>query len=129
MERRSAERYYIDLPADACASAEPGATEKTSRVQIRDISSAGAAFYDGGGWKVGERVVMNIHVGDGIVGPFSYSLDAQGHIVRREFEESHGKSVFAVAFDEGIRMADWMEIKGRTNGRDKENSAKGGGEK
>jgi hypothetical protein len=84
-------------------------------VQIRDISSAGAAFYDGGGWKVGEKVAMNIHVGDGIVGPFSYSLKARGHIVRKDFEENQGESVFAVAFDEGIRMSDWVDIGARRN--------------
>jgi len=118
MERRLAERYYIDLPADACASAGPGGTEKISRVQIRDISSAGAAFFDDGTWDVGEEVALAMYVGGGIVGPFSYSLKARGHIVRKEFEESPGGSVFAVAFDEGIKMADWMEIKSQASGKD-----------
>jgi hypothetical protein len=88
----------------------PGKEEKSSRVKIGDISSGGATFYDGAGWQVGEKVAMEIHVGGGIVGPFSYSLKARGCIVRKDSERDRGESVYAVAFDKGIRISDWGEV-------------------
>lgn len=115
MERRANERFYIDLPALACLSEEPGNGADASRVQIRDISSAGAAFCDGGAWSVGQRVFLSIHVGDKVVGPFSYSLKGVGKIVRKEAEEHSGTSVFAVTFEKGIRMSDWMDAPVRTD--------------
>ena len=116
MEKRSAERYFIDLPADASTCLPPTA-ESSSRVQIRDISTAGVTFYDDRPWSVGEKIFMAIHIGDGIVGPFSYSLKTQGHVVRKVFEENQGESIFAVAFDEGIRIAGWMELESSPEGK------------
>jgi hypothetical protein len=116
MERRATERFYIDLPADARRAETPGPGKEPSRVRIRDMSSAGAAFYDSGDWNEGDRIFMDIHIGPHIVGPFSYSLRAEGTVVRKDFEEHHGKSVYAVSFERGIRMCDWMEIEAKASG-------------
>jgi len=117
MERRSAERYFIDLEADA--SGRPcGDGDRNSNVRIKDISGTGAAFYDAEGWCAGDPVSMVIHFRDGIVGPFSYNMKVKGRIVRTDFEEFHGKAMCAVAFDGGLSLSDWMEIESRGLGNE-----------
>lgn len=117
MERRAAERYYIHLPADVCHPAQREG--KGTRVRIRDISSVGAAFRDSETLKVGEVVTLAVQVGDGIVGPFSYSLKARGKIVRKDGDVPDGGCVYAVSFDKGIRMSGWMEKEGTASDQER----------
>lgn len=118
MERRAAERYYIDLPAEARLETNSASAANISSVQTRDISSAGISFYDGADWQLGEKIALEVRVGDGIVGPYSYNLKASGHIVRRETGRFEGKTVYAVVFEKGVRMSDWMEHSGQSDEED-----------
>jgi len=122
MERRSAERYMIDLQADA-ACALPNDGNRKSKVKIRDISSIGAAFYDAQSWRVGDPVSMVIHFQDGIVGPFTYNLRVRGRVVRKDFEELHGKACYAVAFEKHSSLSDWTEVETSAMGTDQGTSS------
>ena len=117
MERRTAERYIIDLKAET-ASHPCSDGGKNSKVRIRDISGVGASFYDTGRWCVGDTVSMAIYFADDIVGPFSYTMRVKGRIVREAVAEAQGKPYFAVAFDSGFSLSNWMEIDSRGKGVD-----------
>ena len=127
MERRAAERFSIDFDAEVSACGRAGADVSVRRVKVRDISSAGALVHGGDSWVPGEPVQMAIHVGERLVGPFSYSLSARGWIVRIEPGETGEDSRFAVSFDKRIRMLDWREIEARANGRGGDRRARGEG--